>query len=62
MTKRHIKENQHGSIILVFLITLPFLILIAMYYMHLSLTSFQVARFDQLHTEAQLAAARSRPD
>jgi hypothetical protein len=27
-----------------------------MYYMHLSLTSFQVARFDHLHTEAQLAA------
>ncbi len=56
MMKRHIKDNQHGSIILVFLLTLPFLILIAMYYMHLSLTSFQVARFDQLHTEAQLAA------
>ncbi len=49
-------ESQRGSIILVFLITLPFLILLAMYYMQLSLTSFQVARFDQLHTEAQLAA------
>ncbi len=49
-------ENQRGSIILVFLITLPFLILLAIYYMQLSLTSFQVARFDQLHTEAQLAA------
>lgn len=55
MMKR-VKDNQRGSIILVFLLTLPFLILIAMYYMHLSLTSFQVARFDQLHTEAQLAA------
>lgn len=54
--KQRIKDNQRGSIILVFLLTLPFLILIAMYYMHLSLTSFQVARFDQLHTEAQLAA------
>lgn len=48
--------NQNGSIILLLLITLPFLILMAIYYMHLSLTSFQVARFDQLHTEAQLAA------
>lgn len=54
--KTHIHKQQRGSIILVFLLTLPFLILIAMYYMHLSLTSFQVARFDQLHTEAQLAA------
>src|SRR5665811_1666601 len=50
------KLQERGSILLVFLITIPFLILIAMYYMHLSLTSFQVARFDQLHTEAQLAA------
>jgi Tfp pilus assembly protein PilX len=54
--RKRIKDNQRGSIILVFLLTLPFLILMAMYYMHLSLTSFQVARFDQLHTEAQLAA------
>lgn len=49
-------SNQRGSILLIFLITLPFLILLAMYYMKLSLTSFQVARFDQLHTEAQMAA------
>lgn len=54
--KRFVRKDQRGSIILVFLITLPFLILIAMYYMRLSLTSFQVARLDQLHTEAQLAA------
>jgi len=51
-----LSHNQRGSILLVFLITLPFLILLAMNYMRLSLTSFQVARFDQLHTEAQLAA------
>lgn len=51
-----IKDNQKGSILLIFLLTLPFLILLAMYYMQLSLTSFQVARFDQLHTAAQLAA------
>jgi hypothetical protein len=49
-------RNQQGSIILVFLITLPFLILITIYYMDLSLSSHQVARSDQLHTEAQLAA------
>jgi Tfp pilus assembly protein PilX len=49
-------SNQRGSILLVFIITMPFLILLAMYYMKLSLTSFQVARFDQLHTEAQMAA------
>ena len=51
-----IANNQRGSIILVFIITLPFLIAIALYYTRLSLTSFQVARLDQLHTEAQLAA------
>ncbi|HZL07989.1 MAG TPA: hypothetical protein VFC50_02240 [Candidatus Dormibacteraeota bacterium] len=49
-------REERGSLILILIITLPFLILLAMYYMHLSLTSFQVARFDQLHTEAQLAA------
>lgn len=48
--------QQNGSIILVMIIVLPFLTLLAMYYMKLSLTSFQVARFDQLHTEAQVAA------
>lgn len=35
---------------------MPFLIIISMYYMQLALTSFQVARFDQFHTNAQLAA------
>jgi hypothetical protein len=53
---KKLPNNQSGSILLLFLITLPFLILVSMYYMKLSLTSFQVARFDQLHTEAQLAA------
>jgi hypothetical protein len=48
--------NQRGSILLVFIIVLPPLILMTMYYMSLSLTSSQVARFDQLRTEAQLAA------
>jgi Tfp pilus assembly protein PilX len=50
------RSNQQGSILLVFLITLPFLILMAMFYMKLSLTSFQVARTDHYRTEAQLAA------
>lgn len=49
-------RDQRGMILLVFIITLPFLILIATYYLHESLTSYQVARQDQLHTEAQLAA------
>lgn len=56
MTPMKFKQNQKGSILLVFILTLPFLILMAMYYTQLSLTSFQVAHFDQLHTEAQLAA------
>ena len=55
MMKRQ-KSNQNGSIILVFLIVLPFLVLLAMYFMRLSLTSYQVARLDQLHSSAQLAA------
>jgi hypothetical protein len=49
-------RDQRGSIILMVLITLPFLILTAMYYMSLSLTSYQAARLDQLHTESQLTA------
>lgn len=48
--------GQNGSILLVFLISMPFLIIIAMNYMQLALTSFQVARLDQFHTNAQLAA------
>lgn len=53
---KKLRDDQNGMLILVFLIVLPFLILIATQYLRLSLTSFQVARFDQLHTEAQLAA------
>ena len=54
--KRLISANQNGSILLVFLISLPFLILIATYYMQLSLTSLQVATQDQRHSQAQLSA------
>ena len=50
------KTGQNGSILLVFLLSLPFLILIATYYAQLALTSFQVAVKDQLHSEAQLSA------
>jgi hypothetical protein len=53
---KRLRDNENGMLILVFLIVLPFLILIATQYLRLSLTSFQVARFDQLHTEAQLTA------
>lgn len=49
-------SNQNGSILLIFLITLPFLIMVALAYTRLSLTSFQVGRSDQFHTAAQLAA------
>lgn len=51
-----LKDRQNGSIIIMMLITLPFIITVALYYTQLALTSSQVARFDQLHTEAQLAA------
>lgn len=51
-----LRNNERGSVLLLFIITFPFLILIALYYMQLSLTSYQVARLDQLHTEAQLSA------
>lgn len=54
--KRLAPGNEKGMILLVILLTIPFLILIATNYLSLSLTSFQVARLDQLHTEAQLAA------
>jgi hypothetical protein len=54
--KRSTAHDERGMLLLVLIITIPFLIAIAVYYMRLSLTSFQVARFDQLHTEAQLAA------
>ncbi len=50
------KLNEKGSIILVFIIVVPFLIAITTYDMYESLTSYQVANFDQQHTEAQEAA------
>lgn len=53
---RRLPQDQRGSMLLIFIITLPFLILLATYYMQLSLTSFQVARLDEFSTKAQLAA------
>lgn len=52
----HPKLNRRGSILLPFVIILPFLILIITYYVSLSVTNFGLARRDQFHTQAQLAA------
>src|SRR4051812_345686 len=49
-------NNQSGSILLVFIMTLPFLILISIYYMRLSLTSYQVSQLDHFHTKTKLPA------
>lgn len=51
-----LSKHEKGSILLVMIITLPFLIAISIYYMRLSLTSAQVSHYDQLHTAAQFAA------
>lgn len=50
------KYSEKGSILLIFIIVLPFMMLIAMYYSQLSLASFRIARQDQLRTAAQLSA------
>lgn len=50
------KNDERGTILLVFAITLPFLILLAIYYTQTSLVSFRIARQDQLRTVAQLSA------
>lgn len=49
-------KYQQGSILLAFIIMLPFLILITSLYMELSVSSFNLARRDQMQTHAQLAA------
>lgn len=53
---KRLNQQTRGSILLLFLITLPFLILIVLAYTQLSLTSFQVSRLDQLYSSAQLTA------
>ncbi|HET9174040.1 MAG TPA: hypothetical protein VFN56_02025 [Candidatus Saccharimonadales bacterium] len=54
-TRTRLRTDQNGMLLLVLIITIPFLILIATYYLRESLTSYQVGRQDQLRTEAQLA-------
>ncbi len=48
--------KNNGSILLSFVITLPFIILIAASYISLATSSFRVARTDQFHTNAQFTA------
>lgn len=50
------KLPTDGSMLLLLIIVLPFLMLIATYYMDLSVSGFKLARQDQLHTGSQLAA------
>lgn len=47
---------QNGSALLPFVIVVPFLILIATYFMNLAVDSFKLARKDQIHTHSQFAA------
>jgi len=47
---------QDGSVVLIFIAVLPFLILMATYFMELAVTSFKVAVKDQFHTYAQFSA------
>src|SRR3989344_3658466 len=51
-----LKLSADGSVLLPLIIVLPFLMLIATYYMDLSVSGFKLARQDQLHTGSQLAA------
>lgn len=44
---------QSGSALLPFIVVIPFLILIATYFMNLTVSSFKLARGDQMHTHAQ---------
>lgn len=48
--------NKNGSILVSLLITLPFLIMIALAYMKLSTNNYILGRQDQFQTHAQLAA------
>lgn len=48
--------TQDGLVILPIIVILPFLILIATYFMNLSVASFRVAVKDQFHTHAQFSA------
>ena len=50
------KLPTNGSVLLPLIVVLPFLMLIATYYMDQSVSGFKLARRDQLHTGSQLAA------
>lgn len=53
---RILKHQQDGTILLAFIIVLPFLIFIVATYVGLAVNNFGLARQDQFHTAAQLAA------
>ena len=53
---KEINNTERGSILLIFIIVMPFMLLVAIYFSQLSLASFRVARDDQLRTSAQLSA------
>lgn len=55
MLKR-LLHTQIGSILLPFIIVIPFLILIVASYIDLTVNNFNLARKDQFHTDSQLAA------
>ncbi|MBI2588959.1 hypothetical protein HYW35_02015 [Candidatus Saccharibacteria bacterium] len=52
----HFKSPSSGSVLLPLIIVLPFLMLIATYYMNLSISSLRLAHQDRLHTSSQLGA------
>lgn len=53
---RLLRKSKKGSVLLPLIVVLPFMMLIATYYMNLSISGFRLARGDQLHTAAQLSA------
>lgn len=53
--KSLLSKDARGSAVLPFVIVVPFLILITTYYMNLTVSSFRLARGDQLQTHAQFA-------
>ncbi|HET9721970.1 MAG TPA: hypothetical protein VFP32_02985 [Candidatus Saccharimonadales bacterium] len=54
--KLGIKDNQNGQILVTLLIVMPFLMLMISGYLTLSSSNLGLARQDELHTQAQLAA------
>lgn len=54
--KHIIKSDQRGQILVALIVILPFFLLMISAYMQFTSSSFYVARRDQFHTNAQLAA------